>query len=133
MNEKPDRGSGLIARREKRASRTAAEKKEMQAALTRDGRQCRFPQCGYKHLKLKADPCHQTHRGMGGNPKGDRTTRATVITLCRIHHGYYDQGRLLIDPLDEAKGFDGPCCFRSYDNRSKRLTRLASERQGPHN
>jgi hypothetical protein len=133
MNEKPIRGSGLLARRERRADLTAHEQKEMQAALRRDGRQCRVPQCGFKYQKLPVDPCHRVHRGMGGNPKGDRTTRQSVIALCRMHHGYYDRGILLIDPLDETKAFDGPCSFRSHDSRSGNTVRLASEKNGPHN
>jgi hypothetical protein len=105
------KGAALLASRERRADRVAAEQAEMQAALKRDERKCRVPRCEYAGRKLPIDPCHQTHRGMGGDPTGNRTMQATIISLCRIHHGMYDRGTLDIEHVTASQQFDGPCAF----------------------
>jgi hypothetical protein len=107
---KPMRGESLLASRQRRADRTAQEQREMQAALKRDGRQCRFPRCPFASKKLPIDPCHETHRGIGGDPKGTRTTRATVLSLCRIHHGMWDRGEIDCQPLT-SRGFNDCTSF----------------------
>jgi len=123
---KPLKGSALLQRRINRKAVVAAEQKEMRAALTRDGHKCRFPRCDVRDLPI--DPCHLQHRGMGGNPKGDRTERKTVIALCRIHHGLYDRGELDIEPLTPDV-FDGPCDWYVYAilNEPKRRIHWATE------
>jgi hypothetical protein len=108
--KKEPRGTALLASRQRRADRVAAEQKEMQAALIRDGRVCRWHACEFKGRKLPIDPCHQNHRGSGGNPDGTRTTRATVISLCRAHHGLWDATEIDILP-QTPDGFDGPVDF----------------------
>ena len=124
---KPMRGMSLVKRRQTRASAAKAEQKSMQAALARDGKQCRLPGCAYKKLKVTVDPCHMVHRGMGGNPKGDRTTRAMVIALCRVHHGIYDAGDIRIEPLT-AQDFDGPCEFYMRGDNGK-FFHIATEKR----
>lgn len=106
--QKPALGTALLDRKDRRADRRAAEQMAMRAALKRDGRRCRWPGCTGKHrgLTLPVDPCHERHRGSGGNPKEDRTTRQTVLALCRRHHGQWDAGLIDIQPLT-ARGFDG--------------------------
>jgi len=106
---KPRKGAMLTARRERHKLLKKAEKDTMRQAKKRDRFKCRVPTC--THKELPTDPCHLKHRGMGGNPAGDRTERSTVITLCRIHHGDWDAGRLKITPADDFIGFDGPCAF----------------------
>lgn len=110
---KPLRGEYDLARKARRQDVVSHERKEMQAALDRDGRKCRWPRCPFRN-KLKADPAHLQHRGMGGNPRKDRTTRDSVIALCRRHHDLFDRGELEIEPLT-AKGTDGPCEFAARD------------------
>jgi hypothetical protein len=66
------------------------------------------------------------HRGMGGDPKGTRTTRATVISLCRIDHGRYDRGDLRIEPLT-AKDFDGPCEFHDRNDETGQFEHVGTE------
>jgi hypothetical protein len=108
---KPRRGDALLERRTKRAATVRAEQAEMQAALKRDGRKCRWPGCIYAAKKLPIDACHVVqHRGMGGNPRGDRTTRNQIMTLCRIHHGKVDARELSVEPKTDA-GTDGACAF----------------------
>ena len=111
--QKPAKGSALLARRQRSASRRAAEQKAMQAAKRRDGHRCMFPGCPYRTLELPIDACHLHgwHRGMGGNPALDRTTPQQIISLCRLHHGEYDAGLIDIRPLDAHRGTDGPCEF----------------------
>lgn len=122
---KPLPGDFRAERHEKRNQQKAHERREMQAALKRDGKRCRVPRCEFAPLNFVIDPCHERHRGMGGNPKGDRTTRATVISLCRRHHRLYDQGGIEIEPLTH-KGFDGPCDFYAVEGQTR--THYATER-----
>ena len=122
---KPLKGTAKQAHHQTRLDRTAHEQREMQAALKRDGKKCRVPRCEFAKFDFKIDPCHQNHRGMGGNPSGDRTTRATIISLCRRHHDLYDRGVIDIEPLT-AKQFDGPCSF--FATEGDRREHYATER-----
>jgi len=106
-NWKPMRGTALLASRTRRAKRVAAEQKVMRAAKKRDGK-CRWPGCHYKNMPL--DPCHDKHRGMGGNPDGTRTRMNALITLCRVHHGLLDAHDIGIETLSNQE-FSGPCDF----------------------
>lgn len=124
---KPAKGSALLARREKTAKRQASEKAVMHQARVRDGFACRVPLCAFRAKKLPLDVAHRVHRGMGGNPKLDRTTLDGLITLCRIHHGMYDAAQLEIDPLS-PEGFSGPCEFSAPDD-SGRWAIVATERR----
>lgn len=123
---KPPRGSHWLAGRKRRAARTAAEQKEMQAALRRDERRCRRVRCPYMRHKPVVDPAHMVHRGMGGDPKGTRTTRATVISLCRVHHGLYDTDKLRIFPLT-PEDFDGPCDYHEQDPETGEWRHIGTE------
>lgn len=119
---KPALGEKITDHRKKTAETKAHEQKQMQAALVRDERKCRVPRCEFASKKLPIDACHLRHRGIGGNPSGDRTTRETIIALCRTHHGRYDRAEMDIIPQTPAK-FDGPC---DYANRNGEV--FASER-----
>lgn len=110
--QKPERGDYDLARKAVKNLRKRHEQREMQAALIRDGQKCRVPRCEFPTLRV--DPAHMVHRGMGGNPKGDRTERKTVIALCMKHHGAYDSGRLEIECLT-AQQFDGPCAYSRWN------------------
>jgi len=127
--KKPVKGSAYLAGRDRRADRRDAEQREMQAAMKRDRRRCRWPGCKGKHrgLDLPVDPSHQIHRGFGGNPALDRTTRATVIALCRKCHQRWDAGEIDIMPRTSA-GFDGPVAFHARDPESTVMLHVASER-----
>lgn len=125
---KPVKGTALIERRQHRLDRVAAEQKVMQAALKRDDHKCRNPKCGFKKaLKLPIDPAHVfQHRGMGGNPAGDRTAeRKQIMALCRGCHGLVDAGELSIEPLT-PDWCDGVCAF--FEERRGRMEHIASER-----
>lgn len=124
---KPIRGSGLLAARERRAARVAAEQKVMQQAKRRDGNQCRWPRCEYRRHNLPIDAAHViVHRGAGGNPDGSRTQRALVAALCRKHHGLLDAALVQIEPLTDAL-MDGPCAFSVLNQETGRMEFVATE------
>jgi hypothetical protein len=108
---KPARGTALLDKHTRRAKVVTHEKRIMQQARKRDKGRCRLPACEF--WSLPVDVCHEQHRGMGGNAKGDRTHLAGLICLCRKHHGQYDTGELTITALT-LKGFSGVCQFRSH-------------------
>jgi hypothetical protein len=108
MFPKPLRGTALLERRTRRRATVQAEEKIMREARRRDRGMCRVPTCGFKHLPT--DVCHKHHRGAGGNASVSRTTKDTLIVLCRIHHGLFDAGDLAITPLTDAD-FSGPVVF----------------------
>lgn len=117
---KPPRGEYSLERRGKKRERKLAEDRIMAAARRRDGNKCRFPRCSYKGLIVEV--AHFDHRGMGGNPSGDKTQRDLLICLCVRHHDQFD-GRALpqisIDPVPVVggvrRGTDGPCVFYVRD------------------
>lgn len=125
---KPARGSALIARRQRRLERVDAEQKVMRAAKKRDGDKCRNPRCSFKRLKLPVDACHVfQHRGMGGNPEGDRTAETRLIlSACRGCHGLLDSGELSIEPMG-VEWCDGPVAWYAKDKETGHLVHLATE------
>jgi hypothetical protein len=98
-----------------RATRASKERDAKQDARKRDKR-CRFPLCGCQKLgltlKSSGEVSHRKHKGMGGNPSGDRSTKKGLMLLCKHRHqdGRFSlhKGTVWADPLDEAKGYDGP-------------------------
>lgn len=61
-------------------------------ARDRDG-YCRFPLCGcvrkgrlWAGRDQIAEVSHAKHRGMGGNPEGDRTVPALLLLVCNWRH-----------------------------------------------
>jgi hypothetical protein len=125
---KPSRGSALVASRLRRRERKAAEDAVMRAAKQRDGHRCRFPWCDFRGLELPLDACHVRHRGMGGNPSGDRTaTTDQLICFCRRHHGLYDAGTHFDIQPQTPKGCDGPVDFTAPHGDSGRWEVFAAE------
>lgn len=78
-------GSRKVARGLKRITRKKAEDTEMAKVRKRD-KYCRFPLCGCKKFGLTMHVAHQRHRGMGGNPAGDRTDTRTMVYVCSARH-----------------------------------------------
>jgi hypothetical protein len=89
------------------------------AAVRRRDRVCRFPLCGCRKLglvlKAFAEVSHAKHKGMGGNPSGDRSITGLMVLLCRHRHqdGAVSRhaGTLRAVYLTAA-GFDGPVAWR---------------------
>lgn len=112
-NWKPSRTARKKAEKKKKTERKTTERKNMDAARKAD-KGCRFPLCGCRKLGLRVEVAHLTHRGMGGNPKGDRTQPDNVISLCAHRHQHGEislhKGTLDIRPLT-PDGTRGPVMF----------------------
>lgn len=107
---KPSRTARKKAERKVRVERITKEDREKAHARKRD-KFCRFPLCGCRKLGLALQVAHKRHKGMGGNPAGDRSDRKILILLCshRHQHGRISlhAGTLVAHPLTLA-GYDGP-------------------------
>ncbi len=124
---KPITGEYVLQRRAAQQQHKSREAKTMRDVRRRDGDKCRVPQCEYAKRNLPIDVCHTRHRGMGGNPKEDRTVPELLFCACRIHHGLYDRGELDVEPLTTS-GMDGPVAF-SRRSESGRLECIGVERR----
>lgn len=82
-------GPTATRRKRKRAKLTAAERANKDLVRERD-RHCRFPRCGCINAGhgLKGIPTvsHDQHKGMGGDPTGDRSQPELMIVLCKWRH-----------------------------------------------
>lgn len=110
-NFKPSRTARKKAEKKVKGERRNHERVQMTAARKRD-RVCRFPLCGCRKLQLQTEVAHAVqHRGMGGNPSGDRTTTDKLVLLCTHRHQFgaisLHKGTLRALPMTTA-GFDGP-------------------------
>jgi hypothetical protein len=127
-NFKPARSSRIDKRRAK-LDRKAQEDKEMAVVRRRDKR-CRFPLCGCGKLKLTLQVSHKEHRGMGGNPAGDRTDRRTMVLVCIARHRgnsiSLDRGTLKWEPVNADLGANGP--IEWYEASPDGWDLLAAER-----
>ena len=99
-------------RRGKSRSRVTKEQIIMRQALALDFHRCRYPRCVYRGLVVDPAHLHGQHRGMGGNPKGDKTRLETVFALCRQHHEEYDHERgFTVVPIQPRLGTRGLMTF----------------------
>lgn len=105
---KPLRGAYTMERRQREAQHKAREQRIMADVKAEDRHKCRVPRCPYTRASVEV--AHEVHRGMGGNPREDRTVPEQLITLCAPHHGLYDAGDLKIEPSN-ARGLRGPCAY----------------------
>lgn len=87
------KGSRTASKKQKVADRkkaTTAEANHKKTAKKRDHYRCRFPLCGCKQLGLaleaRLESSHHRHKGMGGNPDGDRSLPWLLVTLCKHRH-----------------------------------------------
>ena len=127
--QKPGRGDTWKAGKDRTAERKAHERREMDAAKKRDGNKCRVPRCEWMPKKPRIEAAHMdgSHRGMGGNKDGSRTERKKVIALCLVHHGQYDSGELVIEPLTKWL-FDAQCAYHKKNKETGRMEHWATER-----
>jgi hypothetical protein len=91
-----------------------ARERGAKTAVRRRDRRCRFPFCGCQRLGLRLEVAHADHKGMGGNPEGDRSTPDRMILLCTHRHQdgavSLHKGTLWAKPLTPA-GYDGPVAW----------------------
>lgn len=111
-----------VQRHAKATKRAGKERREKDVCRDRD-KYCRFPLCGCRKFKLPLESAHATqHKGMGGNPKMDRSKPDKLITLCNARHRRLPismhAGTLRVIPLTTA-GTAGPCAY-SIDVRALR-------------
>lgn len=106
-------GSRKVARAKKRFTLKTAEDKQKAKVRKRDKR-CRFPLCGCKRFNLAQHVSHQHHKGMGGNPAGDRSTADQMILVCSARHKEnefaIDRGTIRWRALTD-KGANGPIAW----------------------
>mgnify|MGYP000538321057 CR=1 FL=1 len=116
-NFKAPKGTVRKSWRSLKRKRKQAETAEMQAVRERD-KVCRFPLCGCQRLGFKTEVSHDRHRGLGGNPSGDRTTTQSMVLLCHWRHqaGRVSRhaGTLRAIPVDAALGYDGPVIWQVH-------------------
>lgn len=109
---KPAKGSARLEREKAHAELKAAEDAIIAEAKKRDGR-CRWPEAHRCRGPLDGAHVFQ-HRGMGGNPAGDRTTVEAILTVCRwIHRSgpeSIDGKQLKVEALS-ADGCNGALSF----------------------
>lgn len=85
-NWRPSRAARKADERKTKLDRKAHEEREKKKVRLRD-RRCRFPRCGCHKLKLRLEVSHSGgHKGMGGNPSGDRSLAESMVLLCVTRH-----------------------------------------------
>ena len=105
--------SAKIDRALRREKAKNAEDRNKAKVRARD-KACRFPFCGCKRFRLALHVSHQEHKGMGGNPTGDRSQTAGMMFLCsarhRENHMSVDQHNIEWRQLS-LDGADGPVAW----------------------
>lgn len=107
-----------------------AENKNKQIVRERD-RKCRFPLCPCHRFGLFLEVSHCEHKGMGGDPTGERSLPERMIYVCNWRHKEspvsIDKKKLRAMPLTAA-GTDGPVAWEARVDDE--WTELARERVG---
>lgn len=110
---KPERVSKKVTRFIQRSERKLAEDKNKGKVRKRD-KYCRFPLCGCKKFRLALHVSHKVHKGIGGNPAGDRSVPELMVYVCAARHREnpvsIDRGSLRWEPLTE-EGANGPIAW----------------------
>lgn len=113
---KPEKGSGMIDRNERRRARTRAEAKDKAEARARDAHcpnRCRLPFCPYCGL-AKGQVSQVAHveqaKGMGGDPQNFRSDASGLMLLCPLAHMAQERHEWTVEPLT-TEGTNGPCAF----------------------
>src|SRR5216110_2341889 len=105
--------AGRIVRARAAAKRKGKEDGEKRKVRGRD-RYCRMPLCGCRKFRLALHVSHSRHKGMGGNPAGDRSLAALMLLVCSARHKEnriaIDRGTLRWRALTRA-GANGPVAW----------------------
>lgn len=107
-----DRKKLTLSRRRERKQNEDGAKAEVRK---RDKFRCRFPLCGCGKLKLPLEVSHDFHKGIGGNPKGDRSTPEIMVLLCNHRHQYGKVSRhagTLRALAQTGDGYNGPVTWQ---------------------
>lgn len=111
---KPEKGTAKAERRATKRGRRATETTHKDSVRHRDHKRCRFPLCGCYRRRLRLEVSHDRHKGIGGNPKGDRSLPPGLILMCWHRHqtGAFSRHKMTIRNVyltDE--GNDGPVAW----------------------
>lgn len=113
MFQKPNRTDRKKKERQSKAALKQAEARA-KAWVRRRDRVCRFPLCRCREIGLTLEVSHHLHKGMGGNPEGDRNTPENMVLLCTHRHrdGRISRhhGTLRVRFLTRH-GFEGPVAW----------------------
>jgi hypothetical protein len=130
--KKPSRTARKKEAHAVRAKRRLDEDRE-KAKVRRRDRSCRFPLCGCAKLKLPLEVSHNVHKGIGGDPTGERSKADQMIYLCAHRHQHGEisrhKGTVRVRALTDA-GMNGPVAW-DIDLREMRLERPGSYEPGP--
>lgn len=114
---KPEKGSSLMERRERRRAIVASEEAEKATVRARD-RRCRWPQCEQcRKWQPRLEVAHLDAKGMGGD-HGTVSTADAMILLDWLTHqsgpsSLEQHGRKIVPLTDQ--GTNGPCEFWMHD------------------
>jgi hypothetical protein len=116
---KKKKGPTALARAKRHRALTAQEQAAKATVRDRD-RVCRFPLCGCRAsgdvnpMKRVLTVSHDQHKGMGGNPDGERSQPEFLLLLCKWRHQdapvSRHAGTLRTRYLSDAKN-NGPLAF----------------------
>lgn len=110
---KPTRTPTRVLRRRKTGRLKHRENKHKSFVRVRD-HVCRFPLCPCGRFNLHLDVSHQEHKGMGGDPTGERSLPALMVLVCNWRHKEakiaIDRGTLRWVPLTD-QGANGPIAW----------------------
>ncbi len=113
-NWKPSRTARKLAERKTKLERRQKETTAKAAVRRRDQYRCRFPRCGCRTIGLRLEVGHLRHKGIGGNPLGDRSTPDGMILLCghRHQHGAVSLHKGTLEPRAlTSDGMNGPVAW----------------------
>jgi hypothetical protein len=127
---KPERGSGLIARKDRRKAVVAFEEAEKAKVRKRDKR-CRWPHCQFcKQYKPRLEVAHVIAKGMGGDHSLKSSADQMMLLDYLTHQGPHglERHQRKIESLTDL-GTDGPCAFyvRSFQDAGTGWTMVAEE------
>jgi hypothetical protein len=116
---KPSRTKRVLDKRRVRLAGIKHERDNKGDVRRRD-RGCRFPLCGCRRLGLRLEArqevSHDKHKGMGGNPDGDRSVSALMVQLCLHRHQdsriSRHRGTMRARPLTR-RGYNGPVIWEA--------------------
>lgn len=116
---KPEKGTALKERRERRNAIVTAEEAEKQKVRRRD-RICRWPHCqNCRKWQPRLEVAHVEAKGMGGD-HGHRSTADQMVLLDWLTHQSgpmsLEQHGKKIEPLT-PEGTNGPCAFYVSDGK----------------
>lgn len=112
-NFKQPRISQKVQRGIKRQARDLAEEKNKREVRRRD-KKCRFALCGCHRFRLAKHVAHLKHKGIGGDPDGERSLPMHMIQVCIARHREHafsiDKKTIECRPLTKS-GTNGPVAW----------------------